>query len=384
MEQIEEFFRLLLNTKDFPARWHCGRWTDFHGWVYVISDLFIWGAYFAIPILLLRLITKRTDIPFPKVFRLFIAFIMLCGLSHLIDAVIFWWPAYRLSALIRLLTAIVSVFTIYALYKILPMAYTLRTAKQLEYEINERKKAEREAQEQQIAQLATADLMRKKDEFMSIASHELKTPITSVKGALQIIERYFDEQEQDYPVSVFVKKASRQVNKLTSLVEDLLDVTKIQSGKLEINKQEFAINELLNECTSMVEHDLKNHKITINGNVNLLIKADKNRLEQVVSNLITNAIKYSPNGGIIEISVSEIKGYTKIEIRDNGIGIEADKIPYIFDRFFRVENSSQNYSGLGLGLFISSQIIERHDGEMGVESQLNQGSVFWFTLPKNG
>ncbi|MBB6110123.1 Histidine kinase-, DNA gyrase B-, and HSP90-like ATPase [Mucilaginibacter lappiensis] len=137
--QIKDFFSKILNTDDWPARWHCGNWTDFHGWLYILSDVGIWAAYFAIPFLLIRVAFKRNDIPFYKVFWLFIAFILLCGLTHFIDVVIFWWPAYRLSALIRFVTAVVSIFTVYALYKILPLVFTLRTVTELETEINKRR-----------------------------------------------------------------------------------------------------------------------------------------------------------------------------------------------------------------------------------------------------
>ena len=138
-QQIKDFFSKILNTHDWPPRWHCGNWTDFHGWLYILSDASIWAAYFAIPFLLIRLIVKRKDIPFNKIFWLFIAFILLCGLTHLMDAIIFWWPAYRLSALIRFITAIVSIFTVYALYKILPLVFTLRTVTELEAEIDKRR-----------------------------------------------------------------------------------------------------------------------------------------------------------------------------------------------------------------------------------------------------
>ncbi|MXV16653.1 sensor histidine kinase [Hufsiella ginkgonis] len=140
--QAVEFISGLLNTDNWPPRWHCGSWTDFHGWLYIVSDLLIWASYFAIPLLLFRMIRRRPDMPFPKIVWLFIAFIVLCGTTHLIDAIIFWWPAYRLSALIRLFTGIVSLVTVYALYKILPVVYSLRTVDQLAYEINERKVAE--------------------------------------------------------------------------------------------------------------------------------------------------------------------------------------------------------------------------------------------------
>jgi signal transduction histidine kinase len=140
--QVANFFTKIFNTDDFPARWHCGQWTDFHGWLYILSDIGIWAAYFAIPFLLLRVLVKRKDIPFNGMILLFLAFVFLCGLTHLVDALIFWWPAYRLSALLRFATAIVSIVAAYALNKVFPMLLGLRSVRELKIEIARRKKTE--------------------------------------------------------------------------------------------------------------------------------------------------------------------------------------------------------------------------------------------------
>jgi len=140
--QVTDFFSKIFNTVDFPARWHCGNWTDFHGWLYIMSDLAIWAAYFAIPVMLIRVMIKRKDIALTGVISLFLAFVFLCGLTHLIDAVIFWWPAYRLSALLRLATAIVSIIAASILNRIFPVLLGLRSVKELKIEIAKRKKTE--------------------------------------------------------------------------------------------------------------------------------------------------------------------------------------------------------------------------------------------------
>ncbi len=140
--QISHFFSHLFDTSDWPARWHCGTWSDFHGWLYIASDLLIFASYYAIPVLLARMLTRRHDIPFPKIIWLFGAFIILCGTTHLLDAFIFWWPAYRLSALVRFFTGVVSMITLYALYKIMPMVLSLRSVDELQHEIEQRKIAE--------------------------------------------------------------------------------------------------------------------------------------------------------------------------------------------------------------------------------------------------
>ena len=379
--QVKEFFSKLFNTADWPPRWHCGTWSDFHGWLYILSDVFIWAAYFAIPFLLFRIINKRKDIPFPKIIWLFIAFILLCGTTHLIDAGIFWWPAYRISALVRFITAVVSIITVFALYKILPMIYNLRTLDQLEAEIGERKRVETEMRHHQVMQQAAEELIVKKDEFMSIASHELKTPITSLKASLQVVERMVDKNEVLEPVIPFVQKASKQVNKLTEIIHDLLDVTRMQAGKLELIKTDFNLTEIIKECADQYQSEDNRHKIQIDADPVLMVHADRNRLDQVINNFLTNAIKYSPEGELVSIGAEKLEnGAVKVHVTDYGIGIPDDKLENIFDRFYRVENTSKNYSGIGLGLYISSEIIKRHNGQIGVNSTLGEGSTFWFTV----
>ena len=120
MTEIGEFFQKLLDTSDWPARWVCGKWSDFHGWLYIGRDVAIWLAYFIIPVVIIWFVQKRPNVPFLPVFWLFAAFIIFCGTTHILDAIIFWWPAYRLSALLRFMTAIISFATVFALIRDLP------------------------------------------------------------------------------------------------------------------------------------------------------------------------------------------------------------------------------------------------------------------------
>lgn len=204
-----------------------------------------------------------------------------------------------------------------------------------------------------------------------------------MKAALQIVERLTSGDTHLSQIHSFIEKANKQVNKLTSLVEDLLDVTKIHAGKMQFSCSEFIIEDVLQDCLDQVQHHSATHQMRVKGPTDISIRADKHRIEQVMLNFLSNAIKYSPGAERVLIRLSKEDGFLKIAITDFGIGVPADKIRYIFDRFFRVQESSQKFSGLGLGLYISSEIVKRHGGHIGVDSIEGQGSTFWFTLPIN-
>jgi two-component system CheB/CheR fusion protein len=234
---------------------------------------------------------------------------------------------------------------------------------------------------QKLIDEATRELLNKKDEFISIASHELKTPITSLKAALQMIERITLQNEEMKPARVFVQKGIKQVDKLIELIKDLLDVTKIQAGKLALQKTTFKLNELISECCEDLHIQSSKHKLVIEGGAGISIYADRNRLEQVIVNLISNAIKYSPGGEKVIITVTQLDHGIKIAVTDFGIGIAKEKQEFLFDRFYRVDETSQKYAGLGLGLYISSEIVRRHHGHINIESETGKGATFWFTIP---
>ena len=228
---------------------------------------------------------------------------------------------------------------------------------------------------------STKELLRKKDEFISVASHELKTPITSLKAALQMIEKIMPKIDETKPLQIFVEKAIKQINKLVELIADLLDVTKLQSGKLELRKSNFMLDDLVKDCCDEMKSNALKHALLIEGDTGIEINADRNRMEQVLINLVSNAIKYSPGADKVIITLSKTGSGVKIAVTDFGIGIPESKQALLFDRFYRVDETSQRYAGLGLGLYISSEIVKQHNSKIYIESEEGKGSTFWFELP---
>lgn len=226
-------------------------------------------------------------------------------------------------------------------------------------------------------------LVKKMDEFISIASHELKTPVTSIQGYLQIMERMVHENKDTTYID-FISKAKRQLSKFSALVQDLLDVSKIQEGKLQFSFTEFKVSDLLQEAIESTLNNYPTHRIDVKGDTNITITADRFRLEQVLCNLLSNAVKYSPNADKVIVEVSSKDDSLQISVTDFGIGISEKNEQYIFDRFYRVEDVSYKFSGLGVGLYICSEIIKRHKGSIWFTTIPGKGSMFSFSVPIHG
>ena len=222
-------------------------------------------------------------------------------------------------------------------------------------------------------------LAQQKDDFISIASHELKTPITSLKASLQLMDRM-----KDKPSAVMLPKlidqSNRSMQKLAGLVEELLNSSRLTEGQLHLSKTTFKVSELLEGCCHHVRIAGK-HNLVFGGDRDLEIYADEHRIDQVVVNFVNNAVKYAPDSIDICLNVEKDGNMAKISVKDTGPGIEPDKIPHLFSRYYRADYSGSQYSGLGLGLYISAEIVKRHGGQIGVDSELGKGSTFWFTLP---
>lgn len=228
---------------------------------------------------------------------------------------------------------------------------------------------------------------KEKDEFLSIASHELKTPLTSIKAYVQLLERKL-KLDKESPEAGFVAKVQGQIEKLNTLITDLLDVSKIENGKLKINKKPVNLESVISNAveTILQTHDEQLVRIERHGTKpDILIPLDEIRIEQVLINFLTNAIKYSPDNNqvIVTTFVDKEAQEVRVNVTDFGIGIPDFKQDAVFKKFYRVEESSLQFQGMGIGLFICAEIIKQHHGSVGVSSIVNEGSTFYFTLPLN-
>ncbi len=223
-------------------------------------------------------------------------------------------------------------------------------------------------------------LQQQKDEFLGIASHELKTPVTSIKAYAQVLERMI-RNEGDEKKANMVHKMDLQLNRLTGLIGDLLDVTKIQSGKMTFNPVEFDFDAAVEEIVEEMQHISSKHKIICALGSKAIVFADKERIGQVITNFLSNAIKYSTDASEIEVTTFSQDGEVILSVKDYGIGISKDMQHLVFDQFYRVDGNLQHtYPGLGLGLYISAEIIKSEGGRIWLESAAGQGATFFFAL----
>ncbi|RYG52177.1 MAG: PAS domain-containing sensor histidine kinase [Chitinophagaceae bacterium] len=220
---------------------------------------------------------------------------------------------------------------------------------------------------------------RHKDDFISIASHELKTPVTSLKASLQLLERSPDVSSRRN--TLLVKQANKGINRISLIIDDLLNAGKNYREQLEFRKTTFNLYELAEEICEQFAPSETQH-VSLSGEKDLMIHADSERIGRVMTNLISNAIKYAPGTAEIKVELQEGSDFIKVSVKDKGPGISQEKIPLLFDRYYQADDQHGQYSGLGLGLFICANIIRKHEGEIGVDSTPGQGSTFWFTLPK--
>ncbi|MCO5951198.1 CheR family methyltransferase, partial [Mucilaginibacter flavidus] len=223
----------------------------------------------------------------------------------------------------------------------------------------------------------------RKNDFIAIVSHELKTPLTSLQGYIQLLSSRAKNAEDTFSIAK-LDKAHNQVKKMIALINGFLNVSSFEAGKIYLNEETFEMNALLNEVMEEVTLITASHNITVLPCPTVSVMADRDKIGQVINNFLSNSIKYSPHGKNIEISCKEVNGNVQVSVKDEGIGIKPQDQKKLFDRYYRIENmDTQKISGFGLGLYLSAEIIQRHNGKVWIESEIGKGSIFYFSLPLN-
>ena len=386
MEQITEFFLKLFSADSWPARWNCGTWTEFHGWLYIFSDMAIWAAYFVIPFFLFRFIKKRSNIPLPTVFWLFGAFILFCGITHLMDAILFWWPAYRLSAFIRFMTAVISWITVLAIYKFFPVALALRTPKDFEAELLERKKSESKfmgllesapdamiiadndgkilmvnAQTERIFGFKREEIIGKEVEILVPERFHQKHTVhrkvyienPKVRGmgiGMDLFGKRKDGSE--FPVEISLSPMKIMDEDEVLVIAAIRDISKQKAAEAEIKKLNENLEQLVIERTAKLELALQNEKnVRIenaklykemqDNNIELEFRVAKRTMELEAINKELESFSYSVSHDL-RAPLRSIDGFSNKILKDYGELFDAQGKDY----FMRVKNASQHMGHL--------------------------------------
>ncbi|MBL4676769.1 MAG: PAS domain S-box protein [Mucilaginibacter sp.] len=224
------------------------------------------------------------------------------------------------------------------------------------------------------------EIERRKDDFLSIASHELKTPLTTIKGYVQMMQRLLPANASDKYKDI-LRKTGIYVERLNNLIAELLDMSRIQTGNIELHKETFDFDSAVKEAVENIQSATKTHQINLQGSATNSYTGDESHIVQVINNLLSNAIKYAPESGEVLVYLSRVSNFLKVSVSDKGMGIKMEDQKKIFERFYRVGEIQQRFPGMGIGLYVCDQIIKNHGGTLWVESEPGRGATFNFTLP---
>ncbi len=390
---------------------YCFTWNPTLLWTHVISDSLIGLAYVSIPVTLIHLVRKRTDLPFNWIVVLFAIFIISCGATHVIEVWTVWNPDYWLSGAVKVVTASASVLTAGALVMLVPRILAIPTVAQLtaaktalEAEIESRKRAEAALMEERdvlesrvlyrtqalaqataAARAAHADAEEAntlKDRFLAKVSHELRTPLQSTLSWAQVLKL---SSKDPTSAGQAADRIIHNVRTQARLIDDLLDISRILSGKLGLRLESVDATAVIVKAVEVVRSGAAARGITVElageGGVTPM-HSDPVRLEQVVWNLVNNAVQASADGGRVEVRHTSRADLLEIEVQDGGHGIAAEEIANIFEPFRQGAKARSSHRGLGLGLAITRSIVELFGGRISVHSAgLGQGATFNVQLP---
>lgn len=383
-------------------------------WLHVLSDAGIALAYYSIPIALVYFVRERRDLSFSWMFVCFALFIFACGTTHVMNIVAMWFAAYRLDGLIKFTAALVSIGTAVMLWPLIPRAVALPSPaalrrandelgrevevrrqaedslRQMQVELEERvqnRTTELQAANQQLraevaaraaAEREREDLLnrerqarteaeqasRMKDEFLATLSHELRTPLNAIYGWAHILR----QQPVDEVVREGIGVIERNARTQTELIDDLLDMSRIASGLLRLNVQSVDLTRVIDAALETVAPAARARDLHVQRVIDPRarpVTGDPARLQQVVWNLVNNAIKFTPRGGHVQVHLEQCDAEACVRVSDTGAGIAPDFLPFVFDRFRQGDSTiTRRHGGLGLGLAIVRQLVELHGGSV--------------------
>jgi signal transduction histidine kinase len=384
----------IFSTEGFEPHGHCFLWIPTLVRLYSVSDLLIGLSYTVIAVMLTYLVYRASrDIPFHWVFLAFGAFIFTCGITHFMDVITLWTPTYWAAAGAKALTAIASVSTAIIMPPLVPrilnMVGSLRLSEErkgqialantaLASEIRRREKVEEELRaalqrEHELSEFRMNVIMR--------LNHEFRTPLASVRTAGEMLTRYYDQlapAERD----LRLKTIDTEIEHMTVMLEDILTIGRLDTGSVPFQPQDMDLNEF---CRSLIGglrvRAADAQRIVYKPDTKCKTAyADSRLVGEILTNLLHNAIKYSPQGGVVRCELSCASGFATLRVSDEGIGISRQDIPNIFETFYRGTNSG-DISGTGLGLSIVRRAVELHRGMVEVQSIPERGTTFTVKLP---
>jgi len=375
----------VLTARGYLPHAHCYLWQSQLVALHGISDFLIGGSYLVISLTLGFIVYRaRGGVPFHWMVLAFGAFIIACGLTHFMEVITLWTPVYWLSGDVKVVTAIASVGTAVALPPLVPRILALVRAE----EIAERRQIELEESSEQLAREQEARAKaegadRAKDEFLAMVSHELRTPLSPILAWSRMLKLgKLPPDRQQKAIETIERNAVAQAE----LVEDLLDVSRIVSGKLRLDVRPTSLATVIEAAVDALRLSAEAKQIRLQLVLDShagMVLGDPDRLRQVLWNLVSNAIKFTPKGGRVQISLERVNSHLEVSVSDTGAGLDRSVLPHVFDRFWQAESGTpRQRSGLGLGLAIVRYLVEAHGGEVAAQSDgPGCGSVFVVKLP---
>jgi signal transduction histidine kinase len=378
MQGIIHYFQHLFDTTGYVKRGECGGWTPDLAILENLSDLLTWGAYIAIPIVLLYAARHKRDLPFRHLFWLFGLFIAACGTTHFMTYVTTIFPAYRLEGVIKLVTALASWGTVMAIAAIAPKAFDMKMPEELEREVVEKERARAELamlNESLIERTAELERANKDLEgFNYMVAHDLRAPLRGIVAASRMIT---DDMTTPLDSATVYRlgRLSASALRMSALVDDLLEFSRL--GRYTVQKRDVGLSQIAKGVARELESEYPKVKFEIEPR--LSVEADPSLIQLVIFNLMENACKYGSDerDPFVRVFSTQTERGRAICVEDNGIGFDMSFSNKIFQPFERLHR--EEIPGTGIGLAIVHRIVEKHGGELWAESTEGVGSKFFFT-----